>query len=116
VEGGESSKSAATFRKTDCVPSFCRFSSVANFGTLYFLGLSRPQTRLKIKILAKHKRELTTKLGTCLPAGRLRETAVSGWAIPLYVLKSICFLFLINNYNLSLMLLKNMESPYQKFE
>ena len=33
--------------------TFRRFSSVANFGTFYFL--------LKIKILAKRKRELTTK-------------------------------------------------------
>ena len=39
------------------VVTFRRFSSVAKFGTLYFL--------LKIKILAKRERELTTKIRNC---------------------------------------------------
>ena len=37
----------------DNFPAFCHFSSVANFVTAYFL--------LKIKILAKRERELTTR-------------------------------------------------------
>jgi hypothetical protein len=46
--------------------TFRRFSSVANFGTFYF--------PLKIKILAKRKRELTQN-------SQLREAAVSGCAV-----------------------------------